>query len=127
MLSLSVVILLIVFVSGAAMWAKFSWRSLFLVAGGLELLGFGLLGLPGAAFLETIQPAMQRVGYPPISADGAWPAAILMSVAWPVALVPAYLAARSVRAGNGLRGMVAVAILVLGCSILAVLTYGVAT
>jgi hypothetical protein len=123
MLSVSVVILLAVLVTGAAVWAKFSWRSLLLSAGVLELLGFVLLGLPGAAFLETIQPVMQRVGHPPIPADGAWPAAILMSVTWPVALVPAYLAARSLRAGNGLRGLVALGVLVLTCLIIGVLVY----
>jgi hypothetical protein len=127
MLSVSIVILLVVFVVAAAVWANFSWRSLFLVAGVLEVLGLVLLGLPGAAFLETLMPVMQRVGRPPISADGAWPAAILIGLAWPVALVPAYLAARSVRAGRGLRGLAALAVLVLTCLIIGVLVYGLAT
>ena len=127
MLNVGVVILLVVSVTGAAVWAKFSWRSLFFSAGALELLGLVLLGLPGAAFLETIQPVMQRAGHPPISADGAWPAAILMSLVWPVALAPAYLAARSVRAGNGLQGLVAFAVLVLMCLIISVLVYSLVT
>jgi len=127
MLSVSVVTFLVVFVTGAAVWTKYSWRSLWLLAGALELLGLVLLGLPGAAFLETIQPVMQRVGQPAISADGAWPAAILMSLVWPVALVPAYLAARSVRAGHGLRGLVALAVLVLTCLLTSVLVYGLVT
>ena len=127
MLSVSAVILLLVVVTGAAVWAKFSWRSLFLSAGVLEVLGLVLLGLPGGAFLETIEPVMQRVGRPPISADGAWPAAIVMSLLWPVALAPAYLVARSVRVGNGPRGMVALAVLLPTCFLIGVLVYGMAT
>jgi len=53
MLSVSVVTFLVVFVTGAAVWTKYSWRSLWLLAGALELLGLVLLGLPGAAFLES--------------------------------------------------------------------------
>ena len=127
MLSMSIVILLLVVVTGAAVWAKFSWRSLFLSAGALELLGLALLGLPGGAFLETIQPLMQRVGRPPLSADGAWPAAILMSLVWPVALAPAYFVARSVRFGNRERGLVALAVLLPTCLLIGVLVYGMAT
>jgi hypothetical protein len=100
MLSPSVVTVLLLGVAGAAVWARFSWRSLFVSAAVLEVLGLVLLGLPGAAFLETLEPLMQRAGRGPISGDGAWPAAILMSAVWPVALAPAYLAARSVRVGT---------------------------
>jgi hypothetical protein len=127
MLSAGIVIVMVVVVTGAAVWAKFSWRSLFVSAAVLEFLGFVLLGLPGGALLETIQPVLQRVGHPAISADAAWPAAILVSLLWPVALVPAYLAARSVRAGSGFRGLVALAVLTLTCLIVGVLVYALVT
>jgi hypothetical protein len=93
----------------------------------LEVLGLVLLGLPGAAFLETLEPIMRRLGRPPISGDGAWPAAIMMSLAWPFSLVPAYLVARSVRFGNALRGLVTLAVLVAMCLLIGVLLYGMAT
>lgn len=111
MLSVSVVAFLLLVVIGAAVRARFSWWSLLISVGVLEVLGLVLLGLPGAAFLETLDPIMQRAGRGPISADGAWPAAILMSVVWPVALAPAYLVARSVRVGNRSRGLLAGAVL----------------
>jgi hypothetical protein len=127
MLSPSIVTVLLLGVAGAAVWARFSWRSLFVSAGVLEVLGLVLLGLPGAAFLETLEPLMQRVGRGPISGDGAWPAAILMSAVWPVALAPAYLAARSVRVGNPQRGLVAFGVLVVLCFLMGVLVYGMTT
>ena len=127
MLSPSVVTLLLLGVTGAAVWARFSWRSLLVSAGVLEVLGLVLLGLPGAAFLETLEPLMQRVGRGPISGDGAWPAAIVMSAVWPVALAPGYLAARSVRVGNLQRGLVALAVIMVLCFLLGVLVYGMAT
>ena len=111
MLSVSIVTLLLLAVTGAAIRAKFSWWSLIVVVGVLEVLGLALLGLPGAAFLETLQPVMQRLGRPPISADGAWPAAIMMSLVWPVVVVPAYLVARSMQSSNRQRGLVAFAVL----------------
>jgi hypothetical protein len=127
MLSLSVVTVLLLAVTLAAMRARFSWRSLFVSIGVLEVLGLVLLGLPGAAFLETLQPLMQQIGRGPISGDGAWPAAILMSAVWPLALAPAYLAARSVRLGNPQRGLVALTVLVILCAVVGVLAYGMAT
>jgi len=127
MLSPSVVTVLLLGVAGAAVWARFSWRSLFVSAAVLEVLGLVLLGLPGAAFLETLEPLMQRAGRGPISGEGAWPAAIVMSALWPVALAPAYLAARSVRCGNPQRGLVALAVLVVLCFLMGVLVYGMAT
>ena len=127
MLGPSVVIVLLLGVAGTAVWARFSWRSLFVSAGVLEVLGLVLLGLPGAAFLETLEPLMQRVGRGSISGDGAWPAAIVMSAVWPLALVPAYLAARSVRVGNPQRGLVALAVLVVLSFLMGVLVYGMAT
>ena len=127
MLSPGVVTVLLLGVAGAAVWARFSWRSLFVSTGVLEVLGLVLLGLPGAAFLETLEPLMQRLGRGPISGDGAWPAAIVMSAVWPVALAPAYLAARSVRCGHPQRGLVALAVLVVLCFLMGVLVYGMAT
>ena len=127
MLGLSVVSLLLLVVTGAAVWARFSRRSLFVLIGILEVLGVVLLGLPGAAFLESLEPVMQRAGRGSISADGAWPAAIVMSLVWPLALAPAYLAARSVRRGNQQRGLVALAVLLLACVLIGFLVYGLAT
>ena len=127
MLSPSVVTVLLLGMAGAAVWARFSWLSLFVSVGVLEVLGLVLLGLPGAAFLETLEPLMQRVGRGPISGDGAWPAAIVMSAVWPVALAPAYLAARSVGVGNLQRGLVALAVLGVLCFVMGVLVYGMAT
>src|SRR5262245_31939832 len=126
MLTLSVVTLMILAVTGAAVRARFSWRSLLLSAGVLEVLGFVLLGLPGAAFLETLEPIMQRFGRGPITGDAAWPAAIMMSMIWPVGLAPAYLAARSVPLGNRQRGLVALAVLLAMCALIAFLVYGMA-
>ena len=125
MLSLSVVTVLLLGVAGAAMWARFSWRSLFVSVGVLEVLGLALLGLPGAAFLEALEPLMRRAGRGPIAGDGAWPAAILMSALWPAALAPAYLAARSVRPGNAQRGVVALAVLVGASGAIGVLVYAI--
>jgi hypothetical protein len=65
LLSPSVVTVLLFGVTGAAVSARFSWRSLFISAGVLEVLGLVLLGLPGAVFLETLEPLMQRVGRSP--------------------------------------------------------------
>lgn len=127
MLSVSVVALLLLAVTGAAVRARFSRRSLIISVVVLEVLGLVLLGLPGAAFLEMLQPVMQRLGLRPISADGAWPAAIMMSVVWPVALVPAYLVGRSVRVSDRQRGLVAFAVLLLMCLLVGVLVYVIAT
>jgi hypothetical protein len=126
-LSLSIATVLLLAATLAAVRARFSWRSLFVSIGVLEVLGLVLLGLPGAAFLETLEPLMQQAGRGPMSGDGAWPAAILMSVVWPLALAPAYLAARSVRLGNPQRGLVALAVLVILCIVAGVLAYGIAT
>ena len=127
MLSPSVVIVLLLGVTGAAVSARFSWRSLFVSAGVLEVLGLVLLGLPGAAFLETLEPLMRHFDRGPISGDGAWPAAILMSAVWPLALAPAYLVARSVPAGNPQRGWLALGVLVVLCFLIGALVYGLAT
>ena len=125
MLELGIVIVLLAAAIGVAVRAGFSWRSLAISIGVLEVLGFVLLGLPGAAFLEAIAPVMQGMGRPPIAGDAAWPAAIMMSMAWPVALAPAYAVARSVRLGNGQRGLVALAVLAVLCFLLGALIYGI--
>jgi hypothetical protein len=123
MLSMSVVAFLLLAVTGAAVLAKFSWTSLIVSFGVLEVLGFVLLGLPGGAFLESLEPIMQGMGRGPISGDGAWPAAIMMSLVWPFALGPAYLAARRVQLSNGQRGLVALAVLVSACFLIGALIY----
>ena len=110
--------------TGVAVRTRFSWWGLAISIGVLEVLGFLLLGLPGAAFLETIAPVMQGMGRPPITGDAAWPAAIMMSLAWPVALAPAYAVARSVPLGNTQRGLVALALLVALCFLIGMLVYG---
>ena len=124
MLEVSVVIVLIAAAIGVAVRARFSWWSLAISIGVLEVLGFVLLGLPGAAFLEAIAPVMQTMGRPRITGDAAWPAAIMMSLAWPLALAPAYAVARSVSLGNGQRGLVALAVLVSLSFLLGMLLYG---
>lgn len=126
MLSVSVVAFLLLGVIGAAVRARFSWWGLLISVGVLEVLGLVLLGLPGAAFLEALDPLMQRAGRGPIAGDGAWPAAILMSAVWPVALAPAYLVARSVRLGNPQRGLVAGAVLLLTSFLIGVVVYVIA-
>ena len=124
-LEIGVVVVLIAAAIGVAVRAKFSWWSLAISVGVLEVLGFVLLGLPGAAFLEAIAPVMRSMGRPPITGDAAWPAAIMMSLAWPVALAPAYAVARSVRLGNGQRGLVALVVLVALCFLLGFVIYSV--
>ena len=123
-LEISVVIILLAAAIGVAVWGRFSWKWLAISIGVLEVLGFVLLGIPGAAFLEAIAPVMQSMGRPPITGDAAWPAAIMMSLAWPLGLAPAYAVARSVPLGNGQRGLVAFAVLVALCFLIGVLVYG---
>ena len=123
-LEISVVTVLLAAAIGAAVRARFSWWWLAISIGALEVLGFVLLGLPGAAFLEALAPVMRGLGRAPITGDAAWPAAIMMSLAWPVALAPAYAVARSVPLGNGQRGLVALAVLVALCFLIGLLLYG---
>jgi hypothetical protein len=123
MLSVSIIALLLLAVTGAAVRAKFSRWSLIVSVAVLEVLGLVLLGLPGAAFLEALQPVMQRLGQRPMSADGAWPAAIVMSLVWPVAVAPAYLVARAVQLSNRQRGVVAFAVLLPMCLLIGGLIY----
>ena len=124
MLEVSVVIVLLAAAIGVAVRFRFSWWSVTISIGVFEVLGFVLLGLPGAAFLEALAPVMQRMGYSRITGDAAWPAAIMMSLAWPLGLVPAYAVARSVRLGNTQRGLVAFALLVVLCFLTSMLVYG---
>ena len=124
MLEVGIVIVLLAAAIAVAVRARFSWWSLAISVGVLEVVGFVLLGLPGAAFLEAMAPIMKGMGRPPITGDAAWPAAIMMSAAWPVALAPAYAVARSVPLGNGQRGLVALAVLIALCFLIGMLVYG---
>ena len=126
MLNVSIIAILLLAVTGAAVQARFSRRRLIVSVVALEVLGFALLGLPGAVFLETLQPVMERAGARPMSPDGAWPAAILMSLVWPATLVPAYLAARSVQMKDLPRGLVVIAVLLPMSLIVGVLVYVIA-
>jgi hypothetical protein len=123
-LELTVVFVLLAAAIGVAVRARFSWWSLAISIGVLEVLGFVLLGLPGAAFLEAMAPVMRGMGRLPVTGDAAWPAAIMMSLAWPLALAPAYVVARSVPLGNGQRGLVAFAVLVAMSFLIGMLIYG---
>jgi hypothetical protein len=123
MLSLSLVTVLLIGVTAVGVRAGFSWRSLMISVGVIEILGLVLLGLPGGAFLEAFQPVMVRIGLNPITGDAAWPAAIVMSLVWPLALVPAYLVARATSLGNWQRGLVAFVVLKLACWLVAILVY----
>ena len=109
--------------TGVAVQGGFATSRLMLSLAVLEGLGFVLLGIPGALFLETLAPLMQRAGLPPISSDAAWPSAIAMSALWPVALVPAYAAARRVSSGNLPRGCVAFGVLGVTSMLIAVPIY----
>ena len=124
MLETGIVTVLIAAAIGAAVRGRFSWWWLAISIGVLEILGFVLLGLPGAAFLEAIAPVMRVMGRPSITGDAAWPAAIMMSLAWPLGLAPAYAVARAVPIGNGQRGLVALGVLVALCFLIALLIYG---
>ena len=57
------------------------------------VLGFVLLGLPGALLMEAAKPLMVRLFGPGAAhlGDRAWPAAILISLGWPLAIAPAWL------------------------------------
>ncbi len=73
---------------------RYHWLGLILTMLGFEMLGFALLGLPGAAFVEPTEAVMTRLGKNPIPADGAWGTAILVTLLLPLALVPAWLLTR---------------------------------
>jgi hypothetical protein len=66
--------------------------------------GILLLGLPGAVFLELVSLVWKAAGSPdPYIAQeaGVWVTAILVTVIWPLAFVPAYLlACRLTRTGK---------------------------
>lgn len=63
------------------------WLSL-IIAASLAFLGFfPLMGLPGGLLYEKWRFVFGRVGlpklFPELQGDRAWPAAILISIAWP--------------------------------------------
>ena len=60
----------------------------------LAVLGMALLGLPGAVCLAVSAPVIELIwGRMPVPSDAGWPLAIIVSQAWPVALIVAYLGA----------------------------------
>lgn len=65
------------------------------VAGLLALLGMGLLGLPGAVLYQLCAPWVQLMLGDRFRelGDGAWPAAIVITLVWPASLVIAYAVA----------------------------------
>ena len=58
MLSASIAAVLLLVVTGVAVRAQFSTKSLVLSVVVIEVLGLVLLGLPGAFFLEPLDPIM---------------------------------------------------------------------
>ena len=90
-----VVLLVVVFVPSLVVASfKLHWLSLVLTMLGLLVLGFAFLGLPGALFLDLVEPVMVRLGGPAVPADSAWPMAIMMSLLLPLALAPAWWVTR---------------------------------
>lgn len=72
--------------------------------------GMALLGLPGALVYEVCAPWVRLMlgGRFTELGDGAWPAAIVITLAWPASLVVAYALANGPlrRRGRGVRWMV---------------------
>lgn len=65
------------------------------VAALLVVIGIALLGLPGAVIYELCAPWVQLMmgsRYTDLG-DGAWPAAIIITLTWPASLLMAYAAA----------------------------------
>jgi uncharacterized membrane protein YhaH (DUF805 family) len=80
-----------------------------IVAGVLAIGGVGLLGIPGAIIYGISLPFVQLMMGARFAdlGDGAWPAAILITLVWPASLVIAYAIANGplrVR-GRGVRWM----------------------
>lgn len=67
------------------------------IAGGIIVVSFVLLGMPGALLLE-IPPLLKLAK--PISGDSAWPAALLLSMLWPL-LLPAGVLVKHALIRNG--------------------------
>jgi hypothetical protein len=74
---------------------KLNWLSLVATMIGFVILGFALLGIPGALFLQLTQVPLTRLGRSPIPADAAWPIALYLTLLLPLALVPACLVTRT--------------------------------
>ena len=73
----------------------------------LALGGLVLMGIPGAVVYELSAPWVRLLlgdGYAELG-DGAWPAAIVITLTWPASLVIAYVVARGPlgRRGRGVR------------------------
>jgi hypothetical protein len=77
------------------------------VAGLLALGGIALLGIPGAVIYGVSAPWVQLLMGPRYTdlGDGAWPAALLITLTWPASLLIAYAAANGPlrRRGRALR------------------------
>jgi hypothetical protein len=73
----------------------------------LAVLGIALLGLPGAVIYGISAPWVQLMMAARFTdlGDGAWPAAILITLVWPASLVLAYAAVHGPlrRRGRGVR------------------------
>lgn len=70
-------------------------RWMLVTAALLSVLGLLLMGIPGAVVYELSVPwvrAMQGARFTDLG-DGAWPAALLISLTWPASLVIAYTVA----------------------------------
>ena len=63
---------------------------LILTTAGFMLVGFLLLGLPGAIFMQIASPLLRKLYGKEIDqlGDRAWPIAILVSLGWPLAIAP---------------------------------------
>jgi hypothetical protein len=72
------------------------WRTMVFTVIGLEILGWILLGIPGAIFLEPTEALMVQLGKSPMSADSAWRLAIVYSFLIPLGLIPTWLVMRSI-------------------------------
>lgn len=89
-------------VAAAVFWRSDAGRShrkgllwMLITAALLSVLGILLMGIPGAVVYELSVPwvrAMQGARFTDLG-DGAWPAAILISLTWPASLVIAYTVA----------------------------------
>lgn len=80
----------------------------------LVIVGFALLGLPGAVIYELCVPWVRLMMGSRFTdlGDGAWPAAIVITLAWPASLVVAYAVANGPlrRRGRGVRWLAMIVI-----------------
>lgn len=84
MLGLVVIVLYSLLPNVLLLHFRMRFLALIVITLGLELVGFALLGIPGAAFLEPLEPIMIGLGRPAIPADGAWSAAIIVTFLLPL-------------------------------------------